>query len=496
MLSNLIKQKNIVFLILIFFIVNIIFLTSFPFIHSDEPWLSGLSREISIEKTFNTTETFFDLYPRHPNSLKSVFIIIQIIFLKVFGYSIFTFRLISLIFSSLSLFFFYKLLKITYSELSSLIGSSLLALNIQFIYSSHFARQEALILFIFILSLYLIDNKKYTTLNLAISISFWIHPNSYIIALIIFSILFYKNAYKELKSFVLFCSLSTLLLIATNFMLNINFIKNYIDYGSTLGVTSNINSRFLNFISFFKKLYLEISGTYYVPNIKIYYYICLVSTSLAVFIKESRKYLLSILMLLLGIFIVGRNNATSIIFIFPLIILLFMEILDNIFNKKRIKILLLSLFLILTIANTTINIFNAPINDYSTYISNINSYVSKNSKVLCNLNAEYAFNNGNLFDFRNLVYLKENNISLSEYIKKNKIEYIILSNEIEYINNNRQWNIVYGDVSSYYDELDTFIKTNCSLEGSFISNDYGIRIVRYINEGIWNINIYKVKNSY
>ena len=70
-------------LILFFFIINILFLNNFPFIHSDEPWLSGLSRQIWQSQSFQATEPFFDLKPRHPHALKIFFHSLQIFFLKI-----------------------------------------------------------------------------------------------------------------------------------------------------------------------------------------------------------------------------------------------------------------------------------------------------------------------------------------------------------------------------------------------------------------------------
>ncbi|PUU87825.1 MAG: hypothetical protein CI947_2099, partial [Halanaerobium sp.] len=96
-------------LILLFFIINIFFLTNFPFIHSDEAWLSGLSRQIMQTKDLASTEAFFDLMPRHPHAVKIFFHLLQIMFIKLFDYQIFTFRLISLLAGSFSLYIFYKI---------------------------------------------------------------------------------------------------------------------------------------------------------------------------------------------------------------------------------------------------------------------------------------------------------------------------------------------------------------------------------------------------
>jgi deoxyuridine 5'-triphosphate nucleotidohydrolase len=71
---------------------------------------------------------------------------IQVIFIEILGYRIFSVRLVSLIFGALTLFYLYKLSKLILKEdIYSLIPSILMAMDVQFIYASHFARQEAII---------------------------------------------------------------------------------------------------------------------------------------------------------------------------------------------------------------------------------------------------------------------------------------------------------------------------------------------------------------
>src|SRR6056297_1550610 len=161
------NTKYIYILLIIYFLTNLIFLTSFPFIHSDEAWLAGLSRTIINEGSFDVTEPFFDLYPRSPHAIRIIFNSIQIIFMKIFSYHIFTFRLISLLFGTISLYFMYKVAYlITKSNKLSILITGLLAVDIQFLYSSHFARQEMVLISLFLISFYyflskVINKSKY-----------------------------------------------------------------------------------------------------------------------------------------------------------------------------------------------------------------------------------------------------------------------------------------------------------------------------------------------
>ena len=105
------SEKKAVFIFLIFyFIINMFFIDSFPFVHADEAWLASLSRAMIQEKRIDAVEDFFILTERHPHALKTVFHLIQIPFIKI-SFSIVSVRIMSLLFAVISLCFFYKILK-------------------------------------------------------------------------------------------------------------------------------------------------------------------------------------------------------------------------------------------------------------------------------------------------------------------------------------------------------------------------------------------------
>lgn len=190
--SRLISKKNIFYMLAAVYIaVNLATLTSFPFVHSDEAWLSGLSRNILEKGDYSVTETFFDLLERNPHAIKIIFHTIQLLFIKLMGYHIFTFRFISLCFGLLTLYFTYKLsLAVLGSSRSAKLVVLFLAVDIQFIYASHFARQEIIILFLMVSGLWykLRDPENHSLkqdvlLGVIIGLAVGIHPNSFIISL-------------------------------------------------------------------------------------------------------------------------------------------------------------------------------------------------------------------------------------------------------------------------------------------------------------------------
>jgi 4-amino-4-deoxy-L-arabinose transferase-like glycosyltransferase len=464
----------------------------YPFMHSDESWISSLSRNVLENQSFKVTETVFDLYPRYPHAIKIIFQSIQILFLKFLGYNLFSFRIISLIFGCLSLLLFYKLLLTKQNKNLALIYTIMLSFNIQFIYASHFARQEIILVFIELLALYLFINKKYLFSIIICGLSIGVHPNSFIIVSTIgFYYLVYlfnkKISFKTFLSFIIGIITSTVIFISISLKLDNNFFINYFNYGSSLMVDSNIIDKFKNFDDFYIKIYKMISATYYNPDIRIYFLLFILSIIYILIRKRTFDNLLligSIIIINLAIVIIGRYNPTSIIFTFPLFYLL----LSNFKNKYFIILLL-----IISILNSCINIYPYINNDYKKYLNNISKFVDSDSKVLANLNTEYYFKNDSLLDYRNLYYLKDNNISFSEYIYQNNIEYIIYSEEMDFIYNRRPiWNIVYGNTFYYYDDMKYFLNNDCNLIGEFYDSVYSMRIVRYQNNKYF-IKIYEVK---
>ena len=101
---------NIYLFLALYFIINLFYLDSFPFVHADESWLASLSRAVIEKKSFSAVEDFFILTDRHPHALKMLFHTLQIPFLNI-SFSIKSVRILSVLFSVINLYFFYLLLK-------------------------------------------------------------------------------------------------------------------------------------------------------------------------------------------------------------------------------------------------------------------------------------------------------------------------------------------------------------------------------------------------
>ena len=514
-MSFLKKLKFIHIILLVFFILNLFILTNFPFIHSDEAWLSGLSRQIMSTNSLKVTESFFDLKPRSPHAIKVIFHFIQIIFIKIFSYNIFSMRLISLLSGTTSLYLFYKIVKlITNSKILNYLAVIMLGIDIHYIYSSHLARQEIILLLIFLsAAYYYLNNYKYHNkleknikLALILGLGIGIHPNSFIISLPFILIYTYRLIFSNKVKFKNYFAFgSTLALISSIFILlslylDPSFFINYSSFGESLGVFSSITTKMDRFVYFYKKLFYRISGTYYIPPIKFQFILFTISFILSLiklFFKNdsNNKFLiLTIISINLGYLIIGRYNQTSIIFVFPVFYLLIINLLSAI--KLKYTYILAGIIIITLAFNTGQTILNDSHYNYNDYLKNISKVVSPDDKVLANLNTGYYFEENKLRDYRNLNYLKNNNMSFSEYIEKNEIEYIIYPEEMDFIYNSRPvWNILYGNPYPYYSNMKKFIKNNTKLVHKFNNKTYAMRIVRYIGEKNWEVKIYKVQDN-
>ncbi len=525
------NNKAIYLFLIIYFLINLTFLTSFPFIHSDEAWLSGLSRNILEKKDLSVTEPFFDLYPRHPHAIKIIFHLLQIIFLKIFSYHVFTFRLISLLAGTVTLFFFYKLsLLICSNKKFALPGTVALGINIQFIYASHFARQEIILVLLLIAALYYYfyshnifspvnsnkpteeeQKKKIQKLypdiitGIILGAAIGIHPNSFIIALPLIFIYIYHLSFtnkidiKNFFAFIITLSAFALGFILISFSFDPNFIHHYTGYGRKLGVLSPFTLKLDRLYYFFRKVFYRVSGTYYIPALKLQFIafsILTIYSLIKLLFTRNRiniLLLLSLLAINTGYVFIGRYNQTSIIFLFPFFYLLAINIFNN---SKTGKYIFASVFIIIIAVNTAFNLYSDMDFTYNNYLEEISSAVSKDSTVLANLNCEYYFKNGKLFDYRNLAHLEENGLDFKEYIEKNNIEYIIYPQEIDFIYNTRPvWNILYGNIYPYYSDMQNFLQNNCYLIHQFAAPIYAMRIVRYTGEKNWQVKIYKVKEE-
>jgi hypothetical protein len=118
--------------------------------------------------------------------------------------------------------------------------------------------------------------------------------------------------------------------------------------------------------------------------------------------------------------------------------------------------------------------------------------VPSNVKVLANLNTEYACDEGHLLDYRNLDYLDQNGLTFAEYVESRGIKYIVYPQEMDYIYAHRPvWNILYGNLYPYYDDMKRYLAEHCTQTAAFTS-PYAMRIAGLMDEQAWMVTVYRV----
>lgn len=518
-------RKHIIILvfIILYFFGNLTFLEQFPFVHSDETWLGGLSRYILQTGDVHRTEPFFDLFERHPHALRLVFVSVQMLFIKLFGHSVFTLRCVSLLFACGSLFLVYRLVReMDGSERAALFSAFILGSSIQFLYAGHFARQESVLLFLHLFSLFLFYRAENTGLQryhlfsgICIAAGTGVHPNSFILFLPLLFLHSYriaaefraaaagKGAFRGLIFFLLPAAAGAAVFTGLSFSLDPHFAKHYFAYGSTLGVDNSLFVKIRGVYDYFYKLFFQVSGTYYTPYIRPELVVfCIAGVTGFGFLfasKHPRAVQLALVLTAVcsGIILIGRYNQTSVIFLFPAGVLLTVRMVQILFRKKAVYTAVLAALLLAALLSSALQVRSwAGKNHYRNYLSNISLFVPKDAVVLANVNAEPYFQPGNLYDYRNLTRLPEHRMSFGEYVDTRNIEYILLPEEMEVIYNSRPvWNIIYGNIWPYYEDMMGYLKENAVYKGEFAAPVYAMRIVRYQRDRQWKVRVYRVSES-
>lgn len=479
---------------ILYSVFSVITLNHFPFIHSDETWLLKLSEAMYQRGSLFVTEPFFDLFPRVAHALKILFHAAQIGMGAIMGFSVFNVRLLTLAVSLIALLLFYKVIKkSTENWQLAWLTTALLAMQVQFVYMSHFARQEAFITLALVAGLYTLVSelsltKKALYLALFTGLAIGFHPNSFLLGCIFSAYLMLKRHWRAFVIYAMTTGLIAAVFVALSLFSNADFIHAYAKLGDPLGTSMTFVQKIQTFPLFIYKLYAQISATYYTADLRAFFWFSLVVIGLAlVDYKRQYHWLGCIAALTIGLIIIGRYNATSIIFYWPLILLLFSALLTHL-NTKWSTAILVAL-LVITSGITLRAYRQMPREDFNTFNEQIASALMSDAVILGNLNQVMATDNQPFYDYRNLAFLGK--MSVEDYLNTRRINTIIWSEELDYIaRNHAQWSILYGDMP-YYETLKTVLARDYYIVKQFDSPLYGMRIVKFADGYPWRITIYR-----
>lgn len=511
--------------LLAYFIANLVTIIDFPTIHSDELWLKGLTEEMMRKNSFSVTEPFYDLYPRVVHPFRWLYHSLEALFFTIFGSSAATSRILSLFAASLALIVFHRILsRILQGWLFPFAGTLTLALNIQFLYSARFGRQDSMILLLLVTAYGIASgaifkgNRAPFALSLITLLGIGVHPNSFLIGMTVISVLMFRLFMKEIRlkeliTYVIVTAAGFAAYIAGGNLLNPGFLTGYLRFGESLGIEGSPIGRLEGFYWFWYKLYHRIGGTYDLFDIRIEivlmiaFVILIPLLAIAMRNRVSGMYNKSlvpwsaILGINLGLLIIGRYNQTSVVFLIPFIILELMTLIGSISESSgrrwlagAVSILLLVLVPSGLYGELRSYSESKPYKlSYEAMIDEIDEIVSDDSVVLGNLNTIDGFEGQRFYDVRNLAFLEANGITIEEYIKERGITVILVHEEMEYIRKTAPtWDFLYGS-GTYMDELFVYISENTDLINEFENPVYAMRIARYSGTYPWKTRIYRVR---
>ena len=497
------------------------FLTRFPYVHSDEAWLYGLTKDMMAAGSLGVTESCFQAKPRYPHAIKAFFHLLEELFVTLFGGSVFSMRLMSLAAAVIFLVVFYLIIK-KWSG-SSAIGimlTVLISLEPQFIYASHFARQEIWILLLFAASTYVIAFAPgrgrpvaaacFAAVITGISIGF--HPNSFLIACsmggILLFFLFLENAAAGLRAGAAYVGLTgfaALIFVAVSTSFRSGFLKNYFSYGAEdFGLDAPAPERLTGLFGFFGRLFRRESGTYYLTDNRAQMVIFLLLAAVTVFLaaKLGRVRILMPLSgaigLTAGIFAIGRFNQLSIIFYYLFGYMMLSGVLAEIQRVGPSRAAIWGVFaagaVFLALSSFSHIRPWLHVSTYDDYIGKLSELVPPGAKTLGNLGMEFYFDQGMLLDVRDLPYAVKSG-GVKKYLEENGVEYIIYPSELDYIYDRRPYfNVIYGNIM-FLDELREIVGS-CEHAGSFSDPVYGSRINALADDPEYSkVDVYRVQNA-
>ncbi len=484
-------------------------LSWYPFVHSDEAWLASLSRTMW---SGGATEEFFRLTPRHPHALKTLFHLLQGP-LVTRWWAAPAARLPSLI-AGIGVVGTVAalLLRLGVRRWVVLAVTVALALDPQLFSISHLGRQEALITVVMVAAvLLLVRTGSVAAAATVIGVSIFIHPNAFIAACGVFP--WVPSRERPLRRVLVFTAVLAgwaLLAVAASYALDGDFLRNYLAFGESVGVTAGPLQRLALFREYFYKLATGVAGTYYLPPVALQFAVLALVVPLGLLGAgggAGRRGALSVLAVAAGIFMVGKYSPPGVVFLFPWIYVTAALVAENRVPPGRVAsvpvVVLVSALAVISAVQLGVELARWYPHRYERYIAPIREVIPPGEIALTNLNSAFAFGPGEIRVWRDLGGLPPVDDAppellqrpLAMFLHNERVQWVVLpADELVLIYRERPvWNDVYGNPHRFYPDLLEILQDHAELVTRFEAPIYGMRLVPFMQRGPHYVEIYRLQ---
>jgi len=510
------KYKYLVIIVfsIIYIIWNLIYLDKYPLInyedgmYSEAAWTYAKTGRFANPscKGFAKVEESHIVYGR-------LFLFPNALVFRLFGVGIFQARIMSFIFSIISLFIIYKLVAELYNKGVAALSVFLISISQHFIYTSHFARPEMTLILYLLLAIYLfvIASKRSSSIFYLLSGFVFVltcdtHLNGLSFIFIVLLLLLYYMINRKLNiRYIVYMLLGILIgilyWILIHYVPNKNiFIYQFKNYWNNATVPSLFSIDF-NIINLIKNELNRYIVFFWEPKYhRNMILLAIFLLSLVYSIIKNKHNNLTIIIVIIGLmlhflFITPIKSGGYVVILIPFFLILTSNFLYNfIFAKNFAKkifgvivFIVLICFNLLQIGYISYYVRNI---DYNGYINKLKKIIPSGSIILGDSSWWFGFANENYYISQVLWYLSSENIS--EEIKNSSgksFSDAILKRKIEYIINCGVFSSVFNNFI-YETQIKPFLEKNCIKVGIVTDEFYGQSGV--MQKGRYITEIYKV----
>jgi hypothetical protein len=502
----------------------------FPFVHSDEVWLASLTREMIADRSVTATEPFFELTPRHPHAIKTLYHLIQAPFVAV-SFSPVAARMPSLLAGLILVATVYLLLRsLAVSRAVALSVTAAAALDPSILSASHLGRQEALLAAAMVGGALAIHRARRPGMvaGVIVGVAIFIHPNAFILSLALLP--WVGRRPRAILAYAAIVAAFAALAVTASFAMDPDFLTNHLSFGESVGVTASPLARLFGFRAFLMKLLLRAAGTYYLPPVRATFLAGAVTVGVSLVVRVAGWWsgrssgggsdqaasaqttgtstggetaplrttpILSLLATAIGIFLIGKYSPPIAVFFAPWIYLqtgLLLQWAQVRAPAGRLIALAASVALLAgsgaILAHELVQTHPSTTGgDYTALSVRISDILEEHHlagrAVLANLNLGFMLDGEELLAFHDFASLAEEE-DLDIVLQRREVEVVILpETEFDLIYRERPvWNDLYGNPTRFVPDLRTLLERDGVRIATVEAPVYGMRIVSRWDPGV------------